>query len=247
MLLFFLFGCQPAPQATSQCTENGIVESKRLDENTSGYGLPYLVYLPPCFDPKTADGYPILYMIPGRGSSPQAWMTNEFTSMVDQFIRDENIPPFLVVVTYTTDNDGDGSFIVNDLIPTVSKQYPIRIEREHHAIAGASLGGISAYRIALSHPDQFSSVGMFGSGIISGEEKRVEAWMQAIPKSQAIRFFLFSGEQDPLMVKQAKVMQTILNKYQVENLLIRGDGGHDYPSWLKYFPSYLQWLAEKWN
>ena len=54
------------------------------------------------------------------------------------------------------------------------------IIRRYRAVAGGSLGGIAAYRLAFQHPDAFSSVGIFSMGAVSDEEKQIKTWLSAV-------------------------------------------------------------------
>ena len=49
-------------------------------------------------------------------------------------------------------------FIVMDVLPFVERWYPIRPEREAHAVMGFSLSGWSAYSLALQYSDRFGVV-----------------------------------------------------------------------------------------
>jgi enterochelin esterase-like enzyme len=61
--------------------------------------------------------------------------------------------------------------IYAELIPNVESDYPILNDSRYRAVAGGSLGGIAAYRLAYQYPGMFSSAGIFEAGAISGEER----------------------------------------------------------------------------
>jgi enterochelin esterase-like enzyme len=52
-------------------------------------------------------------------------------------------------------------FIITELIPYILYRYPTSKKQEHHAIAGFSLGGLSAIDIAWHHADFFGKAGAF--------------------------------------------------------------------------------------
>lgn len=60
---------------------------------------------------------------------------------------------------------GYSKFIITEMTPYLLYRYPIRPEAEHHAIAGYSLGGLSAFDICWNHPDVFSRVGVFSGSL----------------------------------------------------------------------------------
>jgi enterochelin esterase-like enzyme len=56
-------------------------------------------------------------------------------------------------------------YITTELVPYLIYQYAIEPSASHHAIAGYSLGGLSAMDIAWNNPDIFSKVGVFSGSL----------------------------------------------------------------------------------
>jgi len=56
-------------------------------------------------------------------------------------------------------------YIVTELVPYLLYRYPIELAAMHHAIAGYSLGGLSAMDIGWNHPEVFSTVGVFSGSL----------------------------------------------------------------------------------
>jgi S-formylglutathione hydrolase FrmB len=108
------------------------------------------------------------------------------------------------------------------------------------------LGGIAAYRLAFQHPGSFSSAGIFGAGVISGEETRISEWLSSISKENQVRVFMDTGDEDVLMLERAEAMKSILDEMGIENILHTGHGGHNYMYWVGNFEMYLKWLARDW-
>jgi enterochelin esterase-like enzyme len=188
----------------------------------------------------------VLYLVPGRLSSPDSWLAAGLAEELDRLILTEDIPPLIVVITENTDSDPQGETIYRELIPFVESQYLIAVDRRYRAVAGGSLGGIAAYRLAFHYPDTFSSAGIFGAGAISGEEPQIRAWLAGMTDSNRTRVFMNTGEADPLMLEQARVMKSILDEVGVENQLYVDQGAHHYTYWVPNFERYLKWLAKDW-
>jgi enterochelin esterase-like enzyme len=165
---------------------------------------------------------------------------------IDRLILARAVPPMIVVSTENTDSDPQAEAIYKELIPFVEDQYPIADDRRYRAVAGGSLGGIAAYRLAFQHPDTFSSAGIFGAGAISGEEPQIRLWLSRMNDSNRTRVFMNSGEQDPFMLERARVMKSLLDEAGIENKLYVDDGGHHYTYWVPNFEMYLKWLTQNW-
>lgn len=257
-IFLLLGGCSPTstPVATPTpiplaslsegCASPGKVISADLPQPERGYPYGYRVYLPPCFSAEGPARYPVLYLVPGSRSSPDSWLKAGLPEELDRLILAGEVPPLIVVTTENTDDDPLAETIYRELIPAVEAEYPIAADRRYRAVAGGSLGGIAAYRLAFQHPDTFSSAGIFGAGAISGEENRIRGWLAQMNDADRPHVFLNSGEGDPLMLERARVMKSILDDAGVENELYIDQGEHHYTYWIPNFERYLKWLAKDW-
>jgi enterochelin esterase-like enzyme len=255
LLLLLLAGCRPQPQRVGAaatetagpiCTEPGRIVRDTLPEPERGYAYPFNVYLPPCYDQETERRYPVLYLLPGLGGSPDSWFAGGVDQTADTLMGSGEIPPFLIVSTESTASDRYGDTIFNEVIPYVDQHYRTETNRHYRAVAGASLGGIGAYRLGFSHPDSFGSVALFGSGIVSGEEEQVREWLAAVPPENKLRVFFNCGEQDNLMLAQAEVLVAILDEAGIPSTLLVSPGEHTLGYWVSNLPAYFRWLAEDW-
>jgi enterochelin esterase-like enzyme len=251
IMVILLYGCgtdqtlKPAA-LTEGCTAPGTIIAADLPVQASGSSYSYRIYLPPCYSAESGSRYPILYLVPGRSSGPGAWFAAGLADVVDRMILNEEISPFIIVTTENIDNDPMAETIYTELIPSIDEQYPIMDDRKYRAVAGGSLGGIAAYRLAFQHPETFSSAGIFGAGAISGEETHIKEWLTSINEEDSIRVFMDTGDEDPLMLERAEVMKSMLDDVGIENTLHTGHGGHNYAYWAGNFEMYLEWLTRDW-
>jgi enterochelin esterase family protein len=134
-----------------------------------------IVYTPPGYvDSLTEIRYPVLYLLHGYGGDQ-----NYFRSIyglgntIDEMIYEGEIEPMLIVTAnasnslgggfYTNSPDfGEGSFagnyedfIIDELITLIDDTFNTIADRDHRAIAGHSMGGYGALKLAMFHPDLF--------------------------------------------------------------------------------------------
>jgi enterochelin esterase-like enzyme len=250
--LILLSGCGTISSSTTLatlpegCKASGEIIRAELSEPTRGYAYSYRVYLPPCFSAESESKYPMLYLVPGRSSGPDSWFNLGLAEIVDGLILSGEIPPLIIITTENTDFDPMAEAIYKELIPYVEGQYPIMNDRRYRAVAGGSLGGIAAYRLAFQYPDKFFSAAIFGAGAISGEEKQIDSWLSSMTDANRVRVFMDTGDEDIFMLDRAQVMKSILDEAGIENQLHIGHGGHNYAYWISNFEMYLKWLTRDW-
>ncbi|HMC00748.1 MAG TPA: alpha/beta hydrolase-fold protein, partial [Flavobacteriaceae bacterium] len=131
------------------------------------------IYLPPSYDEDTNKRYPVLYLLHGfsgekTGANNWEWAFN--ATDVDKLITFGIVRPMIIVMPDACNQFGGSmytnsittgyweDFITNDLIDFVDSNYRSIPNRESRGIAGHSMGGYGAIKIAMKHPDIFRSV-----------------------------------------------------------------------------------------
>jgi S-formylglutathione hydrolase FrmB len=131
------------------------------------------VYVPPGFE--CHKRYPILLWLHGLAVDEQSFLTEHIAELFDRAIVCGQIPPLIIAVpdgsiTGRANILSPGSFFINseagqfedylidDVWPFLMTHFPIRPEREAHAVGGTSMGGYGAYHLALKHQDMFRVV-----------------------------------------------------------------------------------------
>lgn len=250
LVVLLMAGCGSVPPTTASaplnCDQPGQVEVHSIYSDIQKYDYTYNVFLPPCYDESIERSYPVLYLIPGRGGGPDDWFNAGASDIFNEAILSERVPPFIVVSTKNFSEDPYGDILYKELMPIVEADFRTINDRTYRVIAGGSLGAVNSYRMVFQYPDVFASAGMFGGGLIHGEEPALEEWIAGLNSENQPRVFLNSGEGDPLMLDRAQVMVSFLDKAGIENELVSGPGDHTYGYWLKAFPQYLIWMARDW-
>ncbi len=153
-----LYAQEPEPG-----TPRGNVEQRELHSVILNETRPYLVYMPPGYDPKHEASYGVLVVFDGEIYSKDV----PTPTYLDNLIAANKIPPMIAVLVHslgTRTRDLACSapftdFLVTELLPAVRAEFPGATNRAERTIAaGASLGGACAAYCGLTHPETFGNV-----------------------------------------------------------------------------------------
>ena len=117
--------------------------------------------------PQHKMNYPVLYLLHGLSEDHTIWGRR---SSIDRYVRDLNIAvvmPNAGRSFYTDMNAGSNyyTFITEELPSMVERLFPISSRREDRFIAGLSMGGYGALKIALSNPDKFAAAASLSGAV----------------------------------------------------------------------------------
>jgi enterochelin esterase family protein len=141
-----------------------------------GRELPYVVYLPDAAAEPDAR-LPAIYLLHGYGGGRHEWVRGgRIDETLDQMIAEGVVAPVIAVMpeagrSWYVDSarfGGPGDYataIVRDLVTAVDAAHPTRAEPRSRAIAGLSMGGHGALRLAFAHPETFGAVAALSPGI----------------------------------------------------------------------------------
>ena len=99
---------------------------------------------------------------------------------------------------YNALNDKYARVIVDELLPALRKEYNISDNPEHHAIGGASSGGIAAFTVAWHRPDQFRKVFCFVGSFVNLGNHGGHTYPDLVLQSEKkpLRVYLQDGRND---------------------------------------------------
>ena len=66
--------------------------------------------------------------------------------------------------------DAYGRLMVDDLIPYVDKNFRTIADKDHRAMSGLSMGGMTTHSVTLANPDVFGYAGLFSGGTFTAAE-----------------------------------------------------------------------------
>lgn len=157
------------------------------------------VYLPPSYRSSRARRYPVVYLLHGFAADHRAFMRGPYQNLnirvsMDSLIK-AGLAKEMIVVTPSARNFFDGSFYVNspvtgkwedfvvrDLVQHVDSRYRTVRSRKGRGIAGHSMGGYGALRIAMRNPDVYSAVYALSPCCLASmdQPERAAGWRAAI-------------------------------------------------------------------
>ena len=150
-------------------------------------------------------------------------------------------------IEYDTLGDRYARFLLDEIIPQVSKTYRLSTRPEDRAICGNSSGGICAFTVAWERPDAFRKVVSHIGSFVNIRGGHVYPAMIRKTETQPIRVFLQDGLNDldnrhgnwPLGNKQ---METALKFADYDYRMVWGSGAHSGKHGGSIFPETLKWL-----
>lgn len=159
-------------------------------------------------------------------------------------------------------------YIVSELVPYLIYKYPIDASPEQHAIAGYSMGGLSAMDIAWNHPDMFSKVGVFSGSLwwrkrdahsLFYSDHRDRIMHQRIRNGKmkpGLRFWFQTGTEDEASDRNnngvidsiddtldliAELTKKGYRPFKDIHYLEMEGGRHDTATWAQAMPEFLKW------
>ncbi len=145
----------------------GTLKAFTYDSPALGQNQTAQVYVPDGAAPVA--GWPVLYLLHGLNGSATDWQTiGNIRGTLDRLIGQRAIKPLVVVMpeggnSWYVDSaevNGPGNYasaISHDLPKAVESAFPVGHDRAHRAIAGLSMGGYGAFRLALAEPERYGA------------------------------------------------------------------------------------------
>jgi len=105
------------------------------------------------------DRYPVLYLLHGLSDDHTAWMRR---TSIERYANKYGLAVIMPNVHrsfYTDMSSGNNyfSFVSQELPQTAEKLFPLKTGRKNTFVAGLSMGGYGAFKLALNYPDRFAA------------------------------------------------------------------------------------------
>lgn len=151
---------------------------------------------------------------------------------------------------YNTLGSTYATFLLEEIIPQVQKDYKLTDNPEGWAIAGASSGAICAFTVAWERPDKFRKVFSTIGSYVDLAGGHVYPSLIRITERKPLRIYLQDGSGDidnqfgnwPIANQQ---MDKALTYARYDHIFTFGDGAHNSKHGASIFPEAMKWLWRK--
>ena len=211
------------------------------------------VYVPAEYNSNPKKRYPVLYLQHGGGEDETGWTRQGKTdAILDNLLAEGKCAPMLIVMDYGQAGDF-AKILLEETIPMVDSRFRTIPDAKHRAMAGLSFGGGQSWSIGLKHPEVFSSIGIFSSGMFGGVGAgayapfSVESQLpelvkdpKAFNKAHDV-FYISCGLGDPRIEHTRKAAEA-LKAAGADVRFSAWPGGHEWQPWRKSLHEFVQLL-----
>ncbi|HIX15201.1 MAG TPA: esterase family protein [Candidatus Hungatella pullicola] len=217
----------------------------------------------------------VLYLLHGKGDDESSWQ--KFTS-IERYARGKNlavIMPTTHLGFYTDTQYGLNYYqFISQELPEICHQFfpQLTWDRKKTYVAGLSMGGYGAFKLALSKPECFGAAASL-SGVLDlemqmekmGEKENWAYWKGIFGDSLSVRgtqndilylaenlvkegkekprLFTWCGKQDFLYENNVKTVQRMREMgYKIDSY--ESDGDHRWEYWDEWVKKVLEWVEE---
>jgi putative tributyrin esterase len=181
-ILFWLIWCfafsihaQSAAMKQSE-TQSGInIQDFKLNSKLMAREMPYRVVFPKNYSSAKTEKFPVIYLLHGYSGHFDNWTDK---TDLKKYAADYN---YIIVTpegnngwysdSAKVSNDKYESYIIQELIPEIDKNFRTIAARESRVIGGLSMGGFGAMKLGIKYPQMFALAGSF-SGAIAASSYR---------------------------------------------------------------------------
>lgn len=247
-------------------TPHGNISQVWYSSPTLGADRRMYVYTPPGYD-SGKESYPVLYLLHGAGGDEDAWSSLGRANLIlDNLIASGKSKPMIVVMTNgnawqtstlrqipglptptrETFAQYQGKFeksLVEDVVPYIEKNFRVKADKDHRALAGLSMGGGHTITASINYPGTFGYIGVFSSGIFdaNADMAEMEKKFTALKASGVNKYWVACGKEDFVMESNKRLL-SVLEKTGFEHEYFENEGGHTWANWRTYLSMFAPML-----
>lgn len=251
----------PTPTALPCLSESGQVEEFNDNRSeTARENLRFRVYLPPCYQ-QSLKRFPVVYLLHGASFRETQWQNLGIVESIEQAMRLEALGPMIIVMPYMGNigalnqfppDDSYETVLLDELVPTIDRDFCTIRNREFRAIGGISRGGFWAMSVAMRHPDVFGIVGGHSAAldVIAAppannplDLARNAPLLDDVP----LRILIDNGADDYVGLELQTFSSRLTQRQIPHTYSIYPTGGHDEDYWTSHVGEYLEFYGRDWE
>ena len=158
-------------------------------------------------------------------------------------------------------------FVMEEFLPFVKQEFKVSEDKKDWVFCGMSLGGLSAFDIAINHPDRFGKIAVFSGSFwwrrkayvpkdVADRSRILLDEIKDAPKAPHLKFWLQTGTEDEKadrnnngVIDAIDDTLDVIKELRAKGYSYPGDityveiegGKHDLPTWEKLFPGFVGW------
>ncbi|MBK8976058.1 MAG: hypothetical protein IPM29_09035 [Planctomycetes bacterium] len=154
-------------------------------EALGGRETSFGIYLPADYDAEAnaTRTWPLVVWLHGMWEDHDRFATRGGGQVLDKMVGDGEFPAAIFVtaegdrssfwIDGVAKDRGYETMVVHDLLDHVAATWRVDPDPRHRAIAGVSMGGYGALKIALKHPDRFGVVAAHSAAILPEDQEKL--------------------------------------------------------------------------
>ena len=252
---------------------HGTVSKVWYESPTAGLTRRLTVYTPAGYETSGKE-YPVLYLLHGIGGDENAWSElGRAAQILDNLIAQGKAEPMLVVMTNGNitqeacpgeTSEGfkvptmmlpktmEGSFetAFPDVVNFIEKNYRVKKDKAHRAIAGLSMGGFHSLFISINNPDLFGYIGLFSAAV--DQQQNGQGGFPNIYADRNTKidnlfgkkpnlFWIGIGKTD-FLIKNNNDLRAYLDSKHHKYTYLETEGGHIWRNWRIYLSEFTPLL-----
>ena len=221
----------------------------------------------------SAEGAPVLYLLHGLSDDCTAW---ERRTSLERYVAGTGMAVVMPEVRrsfYADEVYGEAywTFIAHELPELIARTFHISTRRKDTFVAGLSMGGFGAMKLALTYPERFAAAGSF-SGALDMRERQfldrhgtLEARVWGETNAGASRRHLPAGDdllglidastarelpdlwigcgRDDELLGHTQRFVAAARAHGITHTAVLSEGGHTWDVWDDYLERFLTWLS----
>lgn len=138
------------------------------------------------------------------------------------------------------------SFICDELVPYIEKNYNVYMDREHKGLCGSSYGGLEAFYVGFERPECFGTIGSLSPSFYPFEDETlINYLMTKQDKASELPFlymYMGSNDSDEGAYSGAVYNTLVKNGYPKDKIIAdKYDQGHHFLAyWRNIYPEFLE-------